>query len=76
MILTYATVVFISGCSGDKKDNLMIDTKNETINEKASQLLSKMTIEEKVGQMNQYNGFWDVTGPVPENGNAKKNTII
>ncbi len=72
MILTYATVVFISGCSGDKKDNLMIDTKNETINEKVSQLLSKMTIEEKVGQMNQYNGFWDVTGPVPENGNAKK----
>ncbi|MCH2033493.1 MAG: beta-glucosidase BglX [Tenacibaculum sp.] len=50
----------------------MIDTKNETINEKVSQLLSKMTIEEKVGQMNQYNGFWDVTGPVPENGNAKK----
>ena len=72
MILTYATVIFISGCSGDKKDNLMIDTKNETINEKVSQLLSKMTIEEKVGQMNQYNGFWDVTGPVPENGNAKK----
>ncbi len=72
MILTYATVVFISGCSGDKKDNLMIDTKNETINEKVNQLLSKMTIEEKVGQMNQYNGFWDVTGPVPENGNAKK----
>ncbi|AUC15472.1 beta-glucosidase [Tenacibaculum sp. SZ-18] len=72
MILTYATVVFISGCSGDKKDNLMIDTKNETVNEKVSQLLSKMTIEEKVGQMNQYNGFWDVTGPIPKKGNAKK----
>ena len=71
-ILTYATALFISGCSGDKKDNSMIDTKNETINEKVNQLLSKMTIEEKVGQMNQYNGFWDVTGPVPENGNAKK----
>jgi beta-glucosidase len=72
MILTYTTVAFIYGCSGDKKDNLMIETKNETINEKVNQLLSKMTIEEKVGQMNQYNGFWDVTGPVPENGNAKK----
>ncbi len=71
-ILTYATALFLSGCSGDKKDNLMIDTKNETINEKVNQLISKMTIEEKVGQMNQYNGFWDVTGPVPENGNAKK----
>ncbi|CAL2091650.1 Periplasmic beta-glucosidase [Tenacibaculum sp. 190524A05c] len=50
----------------------MIDTKNETISEKVTLLLSKMTIEEKVGQMNQYNGFWDVTGPTPQNGNAKK----
>jgi len=33
-------------------------------------LLEIMTLEEKVGQMNQYNGFWDVTGPVPENGDA------
>ena len=30
-------------------------------------LLSKMTIEEKVGQMNQYSGFWDATGPIPQN---------
>jgi beta-glucosidase len=22
-----------------------------------------MTLEEKVGQLNQYNGFWDITGP-------------
>ena len=28
-------------------------------------LLSIMTLEEKIGQMNQYNGFWNVTGPVP-----------
>tara|TARA_R110002126_G_scaffold174718_1_gene323322 strand:- start:854 stop:3127 length:2274 start_codon:yes stop_codon:yes gene_type:complete len=33
-------------------------------------LLAIMTLEEKVGQMNQYNGFWNVTGPVPEEGNA------
>jgi len=31
-----------------------------------------MTIEEKVGQMNQYNGFWDVTGPAPKEGSAEK----
>nr|WP_299683002.1 beta-glucosidase BglX [uncultured Tenacibaculum sp.] len=49
----------------------MIDTKNETIKERVDSLLSKMTLEEKVGQMNQYNGFWDVTGPVPEAGTAK-----
>ena len=33
-------------------------------------LLSKMTLEEKVGQMNQYNGFYDITGPAPKGGNA------
>nr|WP_245616014.1 beta-glucosidase BglX [Allomuricauda lutaonensis] len=33
-------------------------------------ILNLMTLEEKVGQMNQYNGFWDVTGPVPKEGNA------
>ena len=34
-------------------------------------LLEKMTLEEKIGQMNQYNGFWDATGPVPSSGDAK-----
>jgi len=29
-----------------------------------------MTIEEKIGQMNQYNGFWNVTGPTPKEGDA------
>ncbi len=35
-------------------------------------LLSKMTLEEKVGQMNQYSGFWEATGPAPAEGNAKR----
>ncbi len=35
-------------------------------------LLSKMTVAEKVGQMNQYNGFWDITGPTPEQGDSKR----
>jgi beta-glucosidase len=34
-------------------------------------LLNKMTLDEKVGQMNQYNGFWEITGPVPKDGDAK-----
>lgn len=29
-------------------------------------LLSKMTLEEKIGQMNQYSSTWDITGPMPE----------
>ncbi|MBK7306299.1 MAG: beta-glucosidase BglX [Chitinophagaceae bacterium] len=40
--------------------------------EKINSLLQKMTLEEKVGQMNQYNGFWEITGPAPKDGDAKK----
>ncbi|WP_415864413.1 beta-glucosidase BglX [Thalassobellus suaedae] len=43
-----------------------------TFEQKIKVLLKQMTIEEKVGQMNQYNGFWDVTGPAPEGGSAEK----
>lgn len=65
--LCLATFLFLS-CSNttDKKN------KNSTTYEhKIDELISKMTIEEKVGQMNLYNGFWDATGPVPKEGNAK-----
>lgn len=47
--------------------NAMAQSKYES---QIDALLAKMTLEEKVGQMNQYNGFWDVTGPLPENGDA------
>ena len=33
-------------------------------------LMKQMTLEEKVGQMNQYNGFWETTGPAPKGGDA------
>ncbi|MFB6320028.1 beta-glucosidase BglX [Saccharicrinis sp. FJH54] len=39
---------------------------------KVDSLLSVMTLEEKIGQMNQYNGFWDVTGPVPTEKSTKE----
>lgn len=37
---------------------------------KVDSILKLMTLEEKIGQMNQYNGFWDVTGPSPKDGQA------
>ena len=38
---------------------------------KIDSLLSIMSLDEKIGQMNQYNGFWEITGPTPKEGNAK-----
>ncbi|NUQ24120.1 MAG: beta-glucosidase BglX [Saprospiraceae bacterium] len=48
-----------------------IVAQNKNYEAQIDALLSKMTLEEKIGQMNQYNGFWDVTGPVPAGGGAK-----
>ncbi len=39
---------------------------------KVDSLMVLMTLEEKIGQLNQYNGFWDITGPAPKDGLAAK----
>lgn len=36
------------------------------------ELLSRMTLEEKIGQMNQYSSTWDITGPIPEDVDEKE----
>jgi beta-glucosidase len=36
----------------------------KSIPQKVEDLLSKMTLAEKIGQLNQYNGDWEATGPV------------
>lgn len=36
------------------------------IEAKIDELMAKMTLEEKVGQLNQYSSSFDVTGPAPE----------
>ncbi len=43
----------------------------QTTESKIDSLISIMTLDEKIGQMNQYNGFWEVTGPAPEEGANK-----
>ena len=45
-------------------------TAQDNIEKRVNDLLSKMTLEEKIGQMNQYTGFWEVTGPAPKGGDA------
>ena len=50
--------------SCDSKSKLSI------VDERVNTLLTQMTLEEKIGQMNQYSSFWDVTGPAPKEGSA------
>jgi beta-glucosidase len=50
----------------------VLNAQNKEIEKKIEILLKKMTLDEKIGQMNQYNGFWDVTGPVPDNDLVQK----
>ncbi len=42
------------------------------LEQRIDSLMALMTLEEKVGQMNQYNGFWEITGPAPKDGEAAK----
>ncbi|MDG4715866.1 beta-glucosidase BglX [Winogradskyella marincola] len=74
--IVLALISFSSCNKGDDKLAMSSDstdtTKNVSIENKVEELLSKMTLEEKIGQMNQYNGFWDLTGPAPSEGVAAK----
>ncbi|HEY0046231.1 MAG TPA: beta-glucosidase BglX [Flavobacterium sp.] len=44
----------------------------DAVTTRVDSLLNIMTLEEKIGQMNQYNGFWEVTGPAPKDGQAAR----
>jgi beta-glucosidase len=47
---------------------------HKTIDQKVDSVLNLMTLNEKIGQMNQYNGDWDATGPITKDGD-KQNQI-
>ena len=65
----YALLILIITINGSMYSQ---DMSNSDMDQKVDALLSKMTLEEKVGQMNQYSGFWDITGPQPNEGTAAK----
>ncbi|MBE9489345.1 MAG: beta-glucosidase BglX [Bacteroidetes bacterium] len=70
-IIIVTAVLFLFGCDSSNQSSELSVSKDE-INEKVDSLLSLMTVKEKIGQMNQYNGFWNVTGPTPKEGDAAK----
>lgn len=51
--------------------NLSAQELNDSQVAKIESLIKQMTLEEKAGQMNQYTGFFDITGPAPADGDAK-----
>lgn len=63
-------VACVAACSSGKHTQKNIDSTEAILDRKADSVLKLMTLTEKVGQMNQYNGFWNVTGPAPKEGQA------
>jgi beta-glucosidase len=53
---------------------LCCTAQTKLIDRKIDSVLKLMRLEEKVGQMNQYNGDWDATGPITKDGD-KQNQI-
>ncbi len=51
--------------------SLFASAQQQTIDQKVNDLLKKMTIEEKVGQLNQYTGDNQATGPITINPNKQ-----
>lgn len=78
------SIIFILGLitissNGCKDANSMSGKTGKTavsdaeIDKKVAELMAKMTLEEKVGQLTQYSGFGELTGPgAKEDNNAKK----
>ncbi|WP_298141160.1 beta-glucosidase BglX [Flavobacterium sp.] len=66
--ITLFMLFAITTMNAQKKPHL---DKTKSTEERIDLLMKQMTLEEKVGQMNQYNGFWEVTGPAPKGGTAE-----
>lgn len=44
----------------------------KTIDQRVDSVLKLMTLDEKIGQMNQYNGDWAATGPITKDGDKQE----
>ncbi len=52
--------------------SLTMAAATNTVEERVEALLKQMTMEEKIGQLTQYSGNWNATGPVMFKGNLKE----
>ncbi|MGW1454413.1 beta-glucosidase BglX [Salegentibacter agarivorans] len=63
---------FLLGCFMVKAQDSTIKSSVKNVETKVDSVLALMTLEEKVGQLVQYNGSWDLTGPASEMNNKQK----
>ncbi len=49
----------------------LVVAQKKTINQKVDSVLKLMTLEEKIGQLNQYSGDWVSTGPITNDGDKQ-----
>jgi beta-glucosidase len=66
------TTIIVISCSQKIVQPSISLSKENPLERKVDSVLNLMTLEEKIGQLNQYNGFWEITGPTPKEGQAAK----
>src|SRR5204863_5383854 len=49
----------------------VLQAQEKSIDQKVDSVLKLMTLDEKIGQMNQYNGDWAATGPITKDGDKQ-----
>lgn len=72
IIISLSIMCCDKGQSIKQEEAINEKTESDLIEFKVDSILKIMTLKEKIGQMNMYNGFWDVTGPAPTGGDASK----
>ena len=68
----YLLGVFLFSCFIAKGQDSTIKSSVKNVEAKVDSVLALMTLEEKVGQLVQYNGSWDLTGPASAMNNKQK----
>ncbi|MBB1193408.1 beta-glucosidase BglX [Flavobacterium sp. SOK18b] len=71
-LLIISSLFIVVACSKKITQPSTPLVQKNALDRKVDSVLQLMTLEEKVGQLNQYNGFWDITGPTPKEGQAAK----
>ena len=65
VLIALAGILLLSGCASDQNQFKEVEIPDR-YKHKVDSVLRKMTLSEKIGQMNQYSGNYQVTGPVIE----------